>query len=137
VASPGHHEEPIEGLQNLLGAALLVRESLAHGMQNTTLNAALVASLEYLLDRRRQVQCMKPERLADFHPVVGMKFSRQRSEFDISPMTATRFYPHPFAESRNLRGIIQEGFGVIGEWEGHQPPSSDPALHLAKDNSVI
>lgn len=136
VALPGHHKESVERVENLAGGALLVGKPLVFRMHDAALNAALVTFLEYLPDRRREIECMKPERLADVDAAVRMKVPGQGSEFDVSPVRAAPLCPHPLVEFRNLSGIIQERFGVISEWEGDQPASRDPAIDLAKDNSV-
>jgi hypothetical protein len=59
----GYHEQPIELVQKLFRTAPLVGQMLALRSPDTTLDAVLVEATEDLLEGRRQIEGMTPERL--------------------------------------------------------------------------
>jgi hypothetical protein len=79
-----------------------------------------------------EIKFVKPEGTTRPKTIARLMNFRQRAKLDVSPPLATTLFPQPVHEFLEITGVIQKRLTMIGEREGYQASSREPARNAAQ-----
>jgi len=105
----GDDKQPVEVIDEVVGGSRLVRQLFSFSVPDPPLHGVLVQATKNLLERRREVQIVKPERLSRLHQPVRPAVGGEWAQFNILPALTVAFDAHPLGD---LGGIDSDAFGI-------------------------
>jgi hypothetical protein len=137
VTSARDPHEPIEVINQLRRASLLVREMFAFGSLDAALYAAFMQAGEYLAKRRRQIEHMEPEALALNKRRIRVHWQGKWPKLTIFPIVLETLSFYPIGKYREIGAIIQEWIDMIRERQRNQAISSEGTPDLTEYNCLL
>jgi hypothetical protein len=108
---------------------------LPFGVTNPPLDAIFVEFSENLLAGSRQFQAMQTILIGTLE-ARSIRPNTNRPELNIFPPIQGGAINHGAQQRLLFFGTIGQRLAVIGEGKGNQAPSSDPAMNLARNQSI-
>lgn len=140
VAAAGENGEPVELLEQGVGAPFLTAEMLAFGAMNFALNATLVETAKKSGELRAQIESLPNEGLSE--PALGRsggtgEIKEKRTKFDIAPALVGTGLLEPFEDGEERVRMVQERLAMVGKRQGNETRTGEPAFHAAEDEGVL
>lgn len=114
MALPGHHQEMVELLDQLLRAPGLVGKGLSLCPPDPALDRILVQTTEYLLQRWAQIEGV--QKVSLILKETGFFTTWHRPQFNILPCLPITVGSQPIREFGKVAGATQQGIAMVGKW---------------------
>jgi nitrogen fixation/metabolism regulation signal transduction histidine kinase len=136
MPSAGHHEQPVELLEEILRGPFFILQVLAFGTSNPSLDGIFVEATKQFLRASTQIHTMETIRNASGELRMAARLEGNRSDLDAFPPMFVDVLPHVQKHVIKLARTIDQRFAVIGKRQGHKTLTGQPALNATEDKAI-
>jgi len=130
-------EQPVEHTEQRFRSSRFVRQFLSLRAPDLRPDVALVKPLKEYLDRRAQIDSVKTECGALSKACGVVDRSPQGPELDVFPVAFSQATCEELEQRSEGLLAVDQGFAVVGEGQGDQPPPREPAIDTAENEAVL